>query len=382
MNKKRKFLGCLLIGTALFLGGCGSNSSTTFSELYQSAGIEEQYKVLNEKQAVDVVDQLLVHRKYSMNRSIFLQQKIDAKETKFFAFMKDNMYKQFYGMVKSVDWQSKTGYMYAGRPLKFYLLQPDKEGKFGDSSTATLKEIKFSHPEINPKEEPSEMAKKKSPLEWIGINQSISTATSVWPGSGFYNGETWHTLGQLWTEDGVYVISDIHEDKKNHNSICIIAKPGDIATGIENGTFPFTEDLAYELLGSYIGYLDFAIDRLPLDMPEKTESELAKEEGRPPYYGPDNVSIERFGNVELLMPTIKKVDSTDDYTTFGAKIVSYMGQANNPIQMYVRIHKDGTKEISGDNQNFYKCNESATMGADVIWNNLAQKVAEYEGLSV
>lgn len=381
MNKRQNLFCAFLISGALLFTGCGGGNSntTTFADIYKAAGIEEAYITAYERASIDTVDDLLVHRKYSVDRSISIQKAIDKGNTHLYAFLRDNMYYQLGKSgtkARPIEYREKTGYVYHDRPIRFYLLKPDSEGKFGDHSSAILEEVKFAPP----KDE-----KGETNLELLGMNRHISVDTmdSVWPRTTYYDGLSWEITGQLWTNKGVYLVTDYREDKKNHDCICIIAKPGDIATGIENETFPFKEDLAYELLGSYIGFLDWAIDTLPLEMPEKTESELAAEENRPPYYGPERINLDSFGNVELIMHSIKKLESTDTYAAYTANLIYYMGtySGKGPQPIYVRIHKDGKKEISLDNQQFYEIKSSIIDDSWRIWDRLCGEITQYLGVT-
>lgn len=340
---------------------------TSFASLYESAGLEAQYTVNFEQESINFTDDLIVHQKNKLDRVEQLQKKIDEGKEQTITDLKEtarNHYgKDFRSLVnpQSIFWNpNKKGYVLFNRPTKFYLLTPNSEGKFGKSYDSNLKELTF----------PADEKGSHETLElWGGM---------FWPGFGIGSAKVWKSSSQdytfLWSKDQLYIMSGIHDDKKNHISICILARPGDITRGMRNGTFPLEEDCTFELLGSYATLLDHLLPALTVTPPKGVPMEGPFPKVSVSPSDTDKVMIGKSGY--LILSSIKKLESTETYTTYSGDILWADGKwAGSPARpSYVRFYKDGHREYSYENQSYFKTEK------DSMWLDFGNLIARHENL--
>ncbi len=256
-----------------FAVGCGGGSSTSFQTLYKQAEVEHKCNVEFNKQVIALTDQMVVNEKFLIDQSVAFQKILDKKDKESENLQTALLWNQLDNVIKNmknydykgehfrnyfavmnngkIEWRKdgKNGsFYYKNRPIKFYLLKPDNNGKFGDALSAKLELIDFA---------PSEEKQNKSNdsdsdmLLYGTYGRITGTYRKGWEPEKI----TLPACKVLWVEGGPYIASDVRPDVKNHISICVIAKPGDLGTGILNGTFPFKEDIAGELLDAYSTFL-------------------------------------------------------------------------------------------------------------------------------
>lgn len=342
--KKAIKLGCgIFLFGSLLLSGCGnnepSNTMVSLATLYQSAGMEAKYTINFEQESQNVVDDLIVHQMTSLNEIESMQKKIDTEKEQAVAQIKEKVQKYYHDQYnftihpQKIFWDAqRKSYVLFNRPTKFYLLTPNSDGKFGDDSTPELKELTF----------PTNDEFEHETLEAWG--------ELFWPTFGIGSAKVWDAASQeftfLWSKDQLYIMSGIHDDKKNHNSICILARPGDITNGMKNGTFPFKEDITFELLAAYTALVDKFLPAYTFDLPFP--------EVFVPESDTDKVMLGKKSGY-LILSSIKKQETTNTYTTYSGDILWADGKwAGSPARpAYVRFYKDGHKEYSVDNQDYF-----------------------------
>lgn len=363
--------GLFLCGT-LIMTGCGDDKSAptvTFSSLYQTAAIDEQYNTEFEQAAINSTDDLMVNHRESLEQIIALQKKIDNGNSQLVQQMKNALisYYDDYGFKLNsytiLNMGDNKGFRLYDRPTKFYQLYPDKEGKFGDHFTATLREIKkFGDDSSKGSDNYPEILARDFFLKPVPLmSDSFQLQEAVWEPSN-------KDQSMLWTKDNIYLMSGIHDDKKNHNSICILATPGDIAEGMVNGSFPIQEDMSFELLQSFLTFYNEVYVHLPPEIiqqafvPEATDKNFVK--------------MSDDDSAFFYVPSLKKLDSTggDKVYSIQMRFTTGMWGRMKLRTIYIRFRKDGTREWSfNDGHDYYKLN--------VEWvKKMADYIAKKEGI--
>lgn len=361
----------LLIGT-LCIAGCGGKKtppSTSFSKIYQTASMAEQYNPEMEQASINVVDALMVHNREALDMIIAIQKKIDNGDTEFVQKIKDftiSSYARYHIRLQSYSIQplsDNKGFSLYGRPTKFYLLLPDKEGKFGDHNTAILREINsfISKSDNSTSADPVVLTSDGALLPQPLMNDQFQSQEAIWTPSR-------QELSILWTKDKIYLMSGIHDDKKNHNSVCILSTPGDIAEGMINGTFPFKEDMSSELLQSFLTFYNDIFRYLPED--------VTKQLYVPDRNDKDFIAMSNDDSAFLYAPSLKKLNGNggDKVYSFQMRFTTGPWARMKLRTIYIRFRQDGTREWSfNDGQDYYKLN--------VEWiKNMANYIAQKEGI--
>lgn len=370
--KKSSTLACaaFLVGS-LLLSGCGSSgdsgnanntesgSMISFVSLYKAAGIERKFTTAFEQESINVADNIIVHHANWLDRTIRMQKKIDQEGAKAIASIKESVrtyVQKNYGdkiQPKMLFWNPELkGFMFDNRPTKFYLLTPDKDGRF-DGGSSSLKEMTFPDADSGSHEDLELWGKYRFRLNY-GYDEAI-----VWAVAS-------QDFTLLWSKEQLFIMSGIHDDKKNHNSICIIARPGDIAVGLQNNTFPFKEDMAFELLAAYEAFCNRFLPCY--DTREEFFPEVHVDSN-----DTDKVMVGKAGY--LILSSIKKIDSNASYTTYSGDILYTDGKwAGGPARTaYARFYKDGHREYSNDNGTYFKTN-------DAFWSDFGANISQHEHL--
>lgn len=362
MNLLTKTTCGLFLCGALLIAGCGGENSvpsTNFSKLYQTASVAEKYNIGMDKEALNLADNLIVNHREGLDMIVAMQEKIDSGDTELIQKIKDatiRYYARYSIRLQHYPLLNNNGFSLYNRPTKFYQLIPDKEGKFGDHNTSTLREIKSFQ---------SKSSDSASSNPEFLYSTGAFTPKGIWSHTAVWEPSS-NELTILWSDNQIYLMSGIHDDKKNHNSICILATPGDIAEGLINGTFPFQEDMTSELLSSFCTFYD----DIYLHLPEDVLHQLyvpAKNDKNFMAMSDDDSSF-------FYVPSLKKLssDNGDQVYSFQMRFTTGMWGRLPLRTIYIRFRKDGTREWSfNDGKDYYSLN--------VDWvNRMADYIAKEE----
>jgi len=343
--------------------GCGGGSKTDFPTLYKNAGESQKFNIEFNKKIVKITDDMFATGQAIMEHSISIQKKLDNNDSeseklqaalfwhpidntiRFIQDTRSALQSDQINAVLSqigagrVSWRKEEKkYYYKNRPINFYILKPDSKGKFGDRESATLELIDLS---------PSKNDIEKSTTQDFDLLFYGRSSLDFDENSFKMAWESDRSYGILWGNNSIYIASGVRLDRKNHVCTCVIAKPGDIGKGVINGTFPFKEDIAGELLEAYASYL---MDYMKNFNPGRQEYLLNKYN----YYNKNNSSVSSANNNSS---NTNQTQSTNKQQSNQTSAQSYPTVTQSSIS--------STTHSSYDNEDGYAHSAAKTVDGDI-----------------